>query len=71
MDSAKCELHGDKLDRILTKVGKLEDAIIGDLDKPGLGERVRLLESEEAKRKWTIRAIMAAVLTALVNSFWR
>lgn len=56
-----------RFDGVEKKLDRLIECMEGDSTSPGLRTRVDRLEQVESKRSWTVRALVAAMLTLIVK----
>ena len=64
IDEAKAELRG--------RIDQLERTMVGGLDdRPGLLERVRVLEASERIRNRTVCAAVVATASAIAHAVWQ
>lgn len=63
--------HERILERMKEDIEIIKLALVGDIkeDKPGIMDRVRSLEIEDAKRTWAIRTAIGAALASLASTF--
>lgn len=59
----------ERLDRLQQTAQATDGLLRGTVSQPGLVTRVDRLEQTEARRRWTLRALMAAVFTAIGEAF--
>lgn len=58
-----------RLDRLQDTAQATDGLLRGTVEQPGLVTRIDRLEQTEARRRWTIRALVAAVFTAIGEAF--
>lgn len=51
-----------------TAIRELDNFLRGTPERPGLQTRVALLEATDARRRWALRALVAAVFTAVAEA---